>query len=116
MANPDPAEAIAQLVEEAYRGDLSDAVRAALRRTEGAYALVVMHRGEISRLVGARQNVPLVVGLNGEGKTNLLEALGWFALGRSHMGARPEELIAFGQDALHGVGVLGRGDQEGAAV
>ena len=33
---------------------------------EGAYALVVMHRREISRLVGARQNVPLVVGLNGE--------------------------------------------------
>ena len=59
-------EAIAHLVEEAYRGDLAEAVRAALRRTEGAYALVVMHRGEISRLVGARQNVPLVVGLNGE--------------------------------------------------
>ena len=38
----------------------------ALRRVEGAYALVVMHKGEISRLVGARQNVPLVVGLNGE--------------------------------------------------
>ena len=32
----------------------------------GAYALVVMHKGEISRLVGARQNVPLIVGLNGE--------------------------------------------------
>jgi glucosamine--fructose-6-phosphate aminotransferase (isomerizing) len=59
-------EAIAHLVEEAYRGDLADAVRAALRQVEGAYALVVMHKGEISRLVGARQNVPLVVGLNGE--------------------------------------------------
>jgi glucosamine--fructose-6-phosphate aminotransferase (isomerizing) len=59
-------EAIAHLVEESYRGDLADAVRAALRQVEGAYALVVMHRGEISRLVGARQDVPLVVGLNGE--------------------------------------------------
>ena len=59
-------EAIAHLVEEAYRGDLADAVRSALRRTEGAYALVVMHKAEISRLVGARQDVPLVVGLNGE--------------------------------------------------
>jgi len=59
-------EAIAHLVEEAYQGDLADAVRAALRQLEGAYALVVMHRGEISRLVGARQDVPLVVGLNGE--------------------------------------------------
>jgi glucosamine--fructose-6-phosphate aminotransferase (isomerizing) len=59
-------EAIAHLVEESYAGDLADAVRAALRQVEGAYALVVMHRDEISRLVGARQNVPLLVGLNGE--------------------------------------------------
>ncbi|HSK52492.1 MAG TPA: glutamine--fructose-6-phosphate transaminase (isomerizing) [Clostridia bacterium] len=56
-------EAIAHLVEEAYEGDLADAVRAALRRMEGAYALVVMHRGENDRLVGARHDVPLVVGL-----------------------------------------------------
>ena len=59
-------EAIAHLIEDAYQGDLADAVRAALRRLEGAYALAVMHRGEISRLVGARLNVPLIVGLNGE--------------------------------------------------
>jgi glutamine---fructose-6-phosphate transaminase (isomerizing) len=59
-------EAIAHLVEEAYQGDIADAVRAALRQLEGAYALVVIHRGEIDRLVGARQDVPLVVGLNGE--------------------------------------------------
>jgi glucosamine--fructose-6-phosphate aminotransferase (isomerizing) len=59
-------EAIAHLVEEAYEGDLADAVRAALRRLDGAYALVVMHKAEISRLVGARQDVPLVVGLHGE--------------------------------------------------
>ncbi|MEA2518661.1 MAG: hypothetical protein QOF49_741 [Chloroflexota bacterium] len=59
-------EAIAHLVEEAYRGDLADAVRATLKQLDGAYALVVMHRGEISRLVGARQDVPLVVGRHGE--------------------------------------------------
>ncbi len=59
-------EVIAHLVEDAYQGDLADAVRVALRQLEGAYALVVMHRSEISRLVGARQDVPLIVGLNGE--------------------------------------------------
>src|SRR5664280_2280434 len=53
-------EALAHLVEEAYAGDLADAVRAALARVEGAYAVAVMHRGEPDRLVGARQNVPLV--------------------------------------------------------
>ena len=56
-------EAIAHLVEEAYEGDLADAVRAALRRLEGTYAIAVMHRDEADRLVGARRDVPLVVGV-----------------------------------------------------
>src|SRR3954465_13061627 len=60
-------EAIAHLVEDAYAGDLAQAVRAALSRVEGAYALAVMHKGEGDRLRGARMNVPLVVGL-GEGE------------------------------------------------
>ncbi len=61
-------EALAHLIEEAYAGDLADAVRAALRQVEGAYAIAVMHRAEGERLIGARQNVPLVVGLgDGEG-------------------------------------------------
>src|SRR5664279_3696186 len=63
-------EAIAHLIEEAYSGDIAEATRIALRRIEGAYALAVMHRGEADRLVGARQNVPLVVGL-GDGETFL---------------------------------------------
>ena len=56
-------EVVAHLVEDAYQGDLADAVRAALRRLEGAYALVVMHGDEPDRLVGARLNVPLIVGV-----------------------------------------------------
>ncbi len=45
--------------------------------------------------------VNLILGRNGEGKTNLLEALNYFALGRSHRGAKPEELIHFKKDHLH---------------
>src|SRR3954471_14165130 len=60
-------EAIAHLVEEAYEGDLADAVRAALRQLDGAYALAAMHRDERDRLIGARLDVPLVVGI-GEGE------------------------------------------------
>ena len=66
MCSSDLTEVLAHLVEEAYAGDLADAVRAALRQVEGAYGIVVMHRRELSRLVGARQDIPLVVGLNGE--------------------------------------------------
>ncbi|HSW41498.1 MAG TPA: glutamine--fructose-6-phosphate transaminase (isomerizing) [Patescibacteria group bacterium] len=70
LASETDTEALAHLVEEAYEGDLAAAVRQALARAEGAYAVAVMHRGEPDRLVGARMNVPLVVGL-GEGETFL---------------------------------------------
>jgi glutamine---fructose-6-phosphate transaminase (isomerizing) len=63
-------EAIAHLVEEAYQGDLAAALRETLRQLEGAYAIVVMHVGEGDRLVGARKDVPLVVGL-GDGESFL---------------------------------------------
>jgi glucosamine--fructose-6-phosphate aminotransferase (isomerizing) len=63
-------EAIAHLIEEAYAGDIAEAARAALRQLEGAYALAIMHRDENDRIVGARKDVPLVVGL-GEGESFL---------------------------------------------
>lgn len=45
--------------------------------------------------------VNLILGKNGEGKTNLLEALNYFALGRSHRGAKSDELIGFAEDHLY---------------
>ena len=70
LASETDTEAIAHLIEECYRGDLAEAVRQALRQCEGAYAVAVMHKGERDRLVGARENVPLVVGL-GDGEAFL---------------------------------------------
>ncbi|HJP87767.1 MAG TPA: glutamine--fructose-6-phosphate transaminase (isomerizing) [Candidatus Limnocylindrales bacterium] len=63
-------EAIAHLIEESYQGDIAEAARAALRQLHGAYALAIMHRDENDRLVGARKDVPLVVGL-GDGESFL---------------------------------------------
>jgi DNA replication and repair protein RecF len=45
--------------------------------------------------------VNLFVGRNAQGKTNLLEALNFLALGRSHRGARTDELIGHRADHLH---------------
>ena len=45
--------------------------------------------------------VNFVLGRNGEGKTNLLEALNYLALGRSHRSSRSEEMIHFDGDSLH---------------
>ena len=56
-------EVVPHLIEQYYQGDLADAVRAALQRIRGAYALVVVSADEPSRIVGARFNAPLVIGL-----------------------------------------------------
>ncbi|HUQ43470.1 MAG TPA: glutamine--fructose-6-phosphate transaminase (isomerizing) [Candidatus Limnocylindria bacterium] len=63
-------EAIAHLIEEAYDGDIGEAARKALAQLDGAYALAIMHRDENDRLIGARKDVPLVVGV-GEGESFL---------------------------------------------
>jgi glucosamine--fructose-6-phosphate aminotransferase (isomerizing) len=61
-------EVLAHLIEASYTGDLVDAVRAALNEVRGAYAIGVMHTDHPNRIVGARMNVPLIVGLgDGEG-------------------------------------------------
>jgi glutamine---fructose-6-phosphate transaminase (isomerizing) len=61
-------EVLVHLIESRYTGDLVDAVRLALREVHGAYAIGVMHVDHPDRIVGARMNVPLIVGLgNGEG-------------------------------------------------
>jgi glutamine---fructose-6-phosphate transaminase (isomerizing) len=61
-------EVLAHLIESRYDGDLVEAVRLALTEVSGAYAIGVMHTDHPDRIVGARMNVPLVVGLgNGEG-------------------------------------------------
>ena len=63
-------EALAHLIEESYEGDVAEAVRRALRLARGAYAVAVLHKGEPGRLVGARMDVPLIVGL-GDGENFL---------------------------------------------
>ena len=60
-------EVVPHLIEQAYEGDLAAAVRAALARISGAYALVALSVDEPGRIVGARLNAPLVVGL-GDGE------------------------------------------------
>jgi glucosamine--fructose-6-phosphate aminotransferase (isomerizing) len=61
-------EVLAHLVESALllnpAGGLAGAVRAALRRVRGAFALAVVHRDEPELIVAARRVSPLVMGLN----------------------------------------------------
>ena len=57
------AEAVTHLVERHYEGDLVEAVRKAFAELEGHFAFVVIHRDHPGLLVGARHQVPLVVGV-----------------------------------------------------
>jgi glucosamine--fructose-6-phosphate aminotransferase (isomerizing) len=64
------AETVVHLIERHYDGDLVEAVRRAFAALEGHFAFVVIHSDHPGLLVGARHQVPLVVGL-GEGETFL---------------------------------------------
>jgi glucosamine--fructose-6-phosphate aminotransferase (isomerizing) len=64
-------EIVAHLVDRALRGgapSLFDAVRAALKQVEGAYAIAVVSRSASDRIVVAKSASPLVLGL-GDGET-----------------------------------------------
>ncbi|MGB2630383.1 MAG: glutamine--fructose-6-phosphate transaminase (isomerizing) [Candidatus Omnitrophota bacterium] len=63
-------EVIAHLIAEFYRGDLFDAVKRAAKKLKGSYAIAVVHKGEPGRIIGARKDSPLIVGL-GEGENFL---------------------------------------------
>jgi glucosamine--fructose-6-phosphate aminotransferase (isomerizing) len=65
-------ETVAHLIEETLRSvdDLHEATRLALAQLSGAYAIVVISRNHPGRLVGARLNAPMIVGL-GEGENFL---------------------------------------------
>ncbi len=68
FASETDTEVLAHLIEEQYSGDLVEAVRLALNEVRGAYAIAVMHADHPNRIVGARMNVPLIVGIgDGEG-------------------------------------------------
>ncbi len=70
FASETDTEVLAHLIAQEYEGDLVDAVRRTVARSDGAYAMVVMSRLEPRKIVAVRKISPLVVGL-GDGETFL---------------------------------------------
>ena len=67
-------ETLAHLLEESYKGDLAQAMRDSLKRVEGAFAVVAVHREEPGVIVAARRDSPLVIGI-GEGEYYVASAV-----------------------------------------
>ena len=57
------SEVLAHLIEESYQGDLKQAVLQALKSVEGAYAIAVIHKDHPDKIICARKESPLIVGL-----------------------------------------------------
>jgi len=65
-------EVICHLVDSLYEGDLFEAVKSAIKRLHGAYAIAVFCKDEPLRVVGARAGSPLILGVGKEGGENFL--------------------------------------------
>lgn len=63
FASQTDTEVVVHLVHSYYEGDLGDAVKKAVLRLKGAYALAFGCKSEPNRIVGAKMAAPLVVGL-----------------------------------------------------
>ena len=71
------AEVVSHLIEDAYEGDLVQALADAYARLEGHFTIVLIHHDHPNHLVGVRQGTPMVVGL-GEGENFLASNLAAF--------------------------------------
>jgi len=59
-------EVIAHLIEELYKGDLTEAVKKSLLKIEGTYGLLVIKKDE-NKIIAARKGSPLVFGIKDNG-------------------------------------------------
>src|SRR3982751_5138962 len=72
FASQTDTEVICHLVDSFYEGDLFEAVKVAVSRLHGAYAIAVFCKDEPHRVVGARAGSPLILGAGGEGCEHFL--------------------------------------------
>ncbi len=63
FASETDTEVIAHLIEKYYKGDLLVAVKSALQNVRGSYAICTICNDDASRIIVARKDAPLVIGI-----------------------------------------------------
>ena len=63
FASETDTEVVAHLIEKYYKGDLLTAVKVALKNIKGAYALCAICCEDKTRIIVARKDAPLVIGI-----------------------------------------------------
>jgi glucosamine--fructose-6-phosphate aminotransferase (isomerizing) len=63
FASETDSEVLAHLIEDKYSGNLEKAVYSALKKIDGYYAIVVTSTDEPEKVIGARKDSPLLIGL-----------------------------------------------------
>ena len=56
------SEVVAHIIEDEYKGDFEDAVKKTIKKLEGSFALVFIHKNE-KKVIAARYQSPLVIGI-----------------------------------------------------
>jgi glutamine---fructose-6-phosphate transaminase (isomerizing) len=98
-------EAVAHLIEERYGapeigGDLAAAVRSVAKDLDGSFVLVVAHRDQPDLVIGARRNLPLVVGL-GEGENFLAsDVTAFIAYTREARAVEQDQVVELRRDGV----------------
>jgi len=96
-------EAVAHLIEERYAdngGDLAGAVRDVARGLEGSFVLVVSAADQPELVIGARRNLPLVVGL-GDGENFLAsDVTAFIAYTRTARAVEQDQIVELRRDGV----------------
>src|SRR6266852_4745172 len=101
-------EVIAHLVHSLYQGELLEAVRHAVKRLKGAYAIAVVAKNEANTVVGARAGSPLVIGV-GDGESFLAsDALALAGATERMVYLEEGDVAAIGRDGWRVVDSAGR--------
>lgn len=100
-------EVIPHLIEEHYNGDLLEAVRKAVLKLEGSYAIAVVHADHPDIIVGARKGSPLIVGVDGSIKGLASDVTPLLKFTREVVFLQDGEIVELSRDTVKIIGFDG---------